>query len=442
MAAMLEVDAGINIGKGKGRGGKHSQQLDKIPPEGGYLCDKGKGGNRGKASGKGRSRRDWRTTSWTGSSESDSVWPELLRRYPRPPERFLPRVDGTRTPPSARRRGILKSLCLKDARPPPGEIFGMAYRCGEAAWLAQHLGYCSMQNGDAESKFICESMPWLRSMECFQSEFGAVGDSACLQLPFPQDHVYFADTRESFDAALEVLQGLRVIGIDVQTDSMAYPDRAKRPMLIQLATATKRVVVLDMLTMSAEDSLFDDVSNFLARLLQDPMVWLVGCAVEEHLELISSVLITPVERECHMLDAGQLFATTAQPEPPTQLKLCSLVTAGQLSLAKRCQYSDWAARPLYLEQLHYAALDALFPLAAAALGLKLPRPTEDTPGNKLLPLPQEVVQHLAVAPEIAAEFQAAWAATVDWLRPQALRSRASSASSASKKGSAAGGSEV
>jgi hypothetical protein len=299
-----------------------------------------------------------------------------------------------------------------------------------------------MQNGDAESKFICESMPWLRSMECFQSEFGAVGDSACLQLPFPQDHVYFADTRESFDAALEVLQGLRVIGIDVQTDSMAYPDRAKRPMLIQLATATKRVVVLDMLTMSAEDSLFDDVSNFLARLLQDPMVWLVGCAVEEHLELISSVLITPVERECHMLDAGQLFATTAQPEPPTQLKLCSLVTAGQLSLAKRCQYSDWAARPLYLEQLHYAALDALFPLAAAALGLKLPRPTEDTPGNKLLPLPQEVVQHLAVAPEIAAEFQAAWAATVDWLRPQALRSRASSASSASKKGSAAGGSEV
>merc|ERR1719460_2387900 len=165
---MLEVDAGINFGKGKGRGGKNAH-FDKTPPEGGYLCDKGKGGQRGKSSGKGRSRRDWRTTSWTGSAESDSVWPELLRRYPRPPERFLPRVDGTRTPPSMRRRGILKSLCTKDARPPPGEIFGMAYRCGEAAWLAQHLGYCTMQNGDAESKFICESMPWLRSLECFQS---------------------------------------------------------------------------------------------------------------------------------------------------------------------------------------------------------------------------------------------------------------------------------
>jgi hypothetical protein len=305
-----------------------------------------------------------------------------------------------------------------------------------------------MQNGDAESKFICESMPWLRSMECFQSEFHAVGDSACLQLPFPQDHVYFADSRESFDAALEVLQGLRVIGIDVQTDSMAYPDRAKRPMLIQLATATKRVLVFDLLTLSAEDSLFDDVSNFLARLLRDPMVWFVGCAVQDHIDLISSVLITPVDRKCHVLDAGQLFATTADPEPPTQHKLCSLVTSGQLSLAKRCQYSDWAARPLYLEQLHYAALDALFPLAAAALGLKLPRPTEETPGNKLLPLPEEVVQHLAIAPEIAAEFQAAWAATVDWLRPQALRSRAcnpvsATASSASKKGTAnAGGSEV
>jgi hypothetical protein len=441
---MLEVEAGINLGKGKGRGGKNAQHLDRTPPEGGYLCDKGKGGQRGKQ-GKGRSRRDWRTTSWTGSTESDSVWPELLRRYPRPPERFLPRVDGTRTPPSIRRRSILKSLCTKEARPPPGEIFGMAYRCGEAAWLAQHLGYNTMQNGDAESKFICESMPWLRSLECLQSEFVAVGDSACLQLPFPQEHVYFADSRESFDAALEVLQGLRVIGIDVQTDSMAYPDRLKRPMLIQLATATKRVVVLDMLTLSAEDSLFDDVSNFLAHLLRDPMVWLVGCGVQEHIDLISSVLITPVERKCHVLDAGQLFATTAEPKPLTDLKLCSLVTSGQLSLAKRCQYSDWAARPLYLEQLHNAALNALFPLAAAALGLKLPRPTEETPGNKLLPLPQEVVQHLAVAPEIAAEFQAAWAATVDWLRPQALRSRASSvsqASSASNKGPVAAGSEV
>jgi hypothetical protein len=257
--------------------------------------------------------------------------------------------------------------------------------------------------------------------------------------------VYFADTRESFDAALEVLQGLRVIGIDVETDSMAYPDRAKRPMLIQLATATKRVVVLDMLTLSAEDSLFDDVSNFLAHLLRDPMVWFVGCAVQGHIDMVSSVLITPVERKCHLLDAGQLFATTAEPQPATQHKLCSLVTAGQLSLGKRCQHSDWAARPLYLEQLHYAALDALFPLAAAALGLKLPRPAEETPGNKLLPLPQEVVHHLAIAPEIAAEFQAAWAATVDWLRPQALRSRASSvsqASPASKKGSVAGGSEV
>jgi hypothetical protein len=200
-----------------------------------------------------------------------------------------------------------------------------------------------------------------------------------------------------------------------------------------------------MLNLSAEDSLLDDVSNFFAQLLRDPMVWFVGCAVQEHIELISSVLITPAEMKCHLLDAGQLFATTAEPQPATQTKLCSLVTSGQLSLAKRCQYSDWAARPLYLEQVHYAALDALFPLAAAALGLKLPRPTEETPGNKLLPLPQEVVQHLAVAPEIAAEFQAAWAATVDWLRPQALRSRASSvshASSSSKKGSVANGSEV
>ena len=41
---------------------------------------------------------------------------------------------------------------------------------------------------------------------------------------------------------------------------------------------------------------------------------------------------------------GKTVLSTVEPE----------VTSGQLSLAKRCQYSDWAARPLYLEQLHYS----------------------------------------------------------------------------------------
>jgi ribonuclease D len=94
-----------------------------------------------------------------------------------------------------------------------------------------------------------------------------------------------------------------------------------------------------------------------------------------------------------------------------------------MTIAKRCQCSDWAARPLYPEQIHYAALDALFPLAAAALALKLPRD-----GSGLLQLPEQVVKTLAVSPTIAAEFEAAWAATVDWLRPQALRNRALSGS--------------
>lgn len=169
------------------------------------------------------------------------------------------------------------------------------------------------------------------------------------------DHVLI-DTPGAWREAARALEGVRVIGVDVEADGFhRYPERTS---LIQLSVPGKRPWLVDPLAIA-------DLSA-LGAVLADPGVRVIFHA--------SGFDIRALHRDFGFEVRG--LRDTAVAAQLAGLKLLGLgnvldeVLGIQLSKPKRLQRFDWSIRPLPEDALDYAAGDVahLFALDAALEG--------------------------------------------------------------------------
>lgn len=143
-------------------------------------------------------------------------------------------------------------------------------------------------------------------------------------------------------AALAAFADQPIIGLDTET-FMDYSTRQNRLSLLQLASPTGEVIVVDALTAGMEET---------RRLIENPSAMMAA-----H----SARFDDGVLRNAGFAAAG-LVDTLRLSRRTLRLKSFSLASVSDhlfgLRLDKTYQLSDWRRRPLSREQLDYAALDA------------------------------------------------------------------------------------
>jgi len=152
---------------------------------------------------------------------------------------------------------------------------------------------------------------------------------------------YLTDPDEA-RAALAAFANQPIIGLDTET-FWNYSTRQNRLSLVQLASPTGEVVVIDALAAGLEEA---------RGLIEDPVAMMAA----HNARFDDGVL-----RQAGFAVAG-LVDTLRLSRRVLRLRSFSLASVSDhlfgVKLDKTYQQSDWRRRPLSLEQLDYAALDA------------------------------------------------------------------------------------
>ncbi len=152
---------------------------------------------------------------------------------------------------------------------------------------------------------------------------------------------YLIDPDEARDA-LSAFAGQPVIGLDTET-FWEYSTRQNRLSLVQLASPSGEIVVIDGLTAGLEKA---------RNLIEDPAAMMAA----HNARFDDGVL-----RQAGFEVAG-LVDTLRLARRLLRLRSFSLASVSEhlfgVTLDKTYQQSDWRRRPLSREQLNYAALDA------------------------------------------------------------------------------------
>ena len=143
-------------------------------------------------------------------------------------------------------------------------------------------------------------------------------------------------------AALSAFANQPIIGLDTET-FMDFSTRQNRLSLLQLASPTGEVIVVDALTSAVDEA---------RRLIEDPMAMMAAHSAR----FDDGVLRNAGFEVAGLVDTLRLSRRTLR------LKSFSLASVSDhlfgVKLDKTYQLSDWRKRPLSREQLDYAALDA------------------------------------------------------------------------------------
>lgn len=139
-----------------------------------------------------------------------------------------------------------------------------------------------------------------------------------------------------------------VVGLDVE---WPHDDRNAPPSLLQLASTDHCVVIYDLAAMSDRKE--------LARLLNTRTRVVLGFGIDADLAKLKAG---------YPDDFSDLEVSRCEMRTDKSMSLSALCqVALGAGLSKRYQRSNWRARPLSPEQLHYAALDAFALLAIASV---------------------------------------------------------------------------
>merc|ERR1719234_2232661 len=180
------------------------------------------------------------------------------------------------------------------------------------------------------------------------------------KLKLPRENVVMVDTKDSFEDFLKNMEGVPEVGVDVEfTPHLVL----KKVNIVQVATKTHAFLVdLDTLSTILSDQ---DFARFARMVFENANMVKVGCGLENDLRLLAKSdiagLHSVADQRKSVVDLGvcttQLVALLDLPGHTRGLSGFCEVLLGK-PLSKVDQVSDWGRRPLRLQQMYYAALDA------------------------------------------------------------------------------------
>ncbi|XP_078189021.1 exonuclease mut-7 homolog isoform X11 [Callithrix jacchus] len=192
------------------------------------------------------------------------------------------------------------------------------------------------------------------------------------QLPIPRENIYLLTSQEDLARHKDaLLQPQQVVGVDLEWTLVFIAGGRPRPSLLQVATEGC-VFLLDILafTQPPAGQGAQAFSQLVAQLLSDPSITKLGygmagdlqklgmsCPILAHVEkqVLGGVDLLLVHRQMRM--AGMPTPGMARAGGLRGLSLLVQQVLGT-TLDKTQQLSNWDRRPLFEEQLIYAAADA------------------------------------------------------------------------------------
>eukprot|EP00742_Colponemidia_sp_Colp-10_P007624 GILJ01008216.1.p1 GENE.GILJ01008216.1~~GILJ01008216.1.p1 ORF type:complete len:811 (+),score=138.75 GILJ01008216.1:45-2477(+) len=177
-----------------------------------------------------------------------------------------------------------------------------------------------------------------------------------LTLPFGMDSVQFIDSVSVLESAMVELRSSTMLGMDAEWRPSMSQFQKLRPSILQIANG-QRAFILDLIQL---EGAYD---AFLTELFLSESIIKIGFAFTGDLALLreSNPELKCFERINCYIEAETAFKRTSNGSAAESGKkgLSYLVESWLgLGLCKRNQISNWERRPLTVEQLQYAALDA------------------------------------------------------------------------------------
>jgi len=180
------------------------------------------------------------------------------------------------------------------------------------------------------------------------------------KLKLGREKVVMVDTKDGFEDFLKSIEGVSAVGVDVEfTPHITL----KKVNIVQIATKTHVFLIdLDMLSTVLSEQ---DFARFAKAVFESKNIVKVGCGLENDLRLLAKSdiagLHSVAEHRKSVVDLGlctaQLVALLDLPGHTRGLSGFCEVLLGK-PLSKVDQIADWGRRPLRMQQMYYAALDA------------------------------------------------------------------------------------
>merc|ERR1712192_240160 len=180
------------------------------------------------------------------------------------------------------------------------------------------------------------------------------------KLKLARENVVMVDTKDSFEDFLKNMEGVAEVGVDVEFTPHLI---LKKVNIVQVATKSHAFLVdLDTLSLILSDQ---DFARFARVVFENKNMVKVGCGLENDLRLLAKCNIeglhSVADQRKSVVDLGvctaELVALLDLPGHTRGLSGFCEVLLGK-PLSKVDQVSDWGRRPLRLQQMYYAALDA------------------------------------------------------------------------------------
>jgi len=180
------------------------------------------------------------------------------------------------------------------------------------------------------------------------------------KLKLGRENIVMVDTKDGFEDFLVGVEGVPAVGVDVEfTPNLTL----KKVNIVQVATKT-RVFLIDLDTLSPI-LCEQEFARFAKVVFENKNMVKVGCGLENDLRLLAKSgvagLHSVADHRKSVVDLGvctaQLVALLDLPGHTRGLSGFCEVLLGK-PLSKVDQVSDWGRRPLRMQQIYYAALDA------------------------------------------------------------------------------------
>jgi len=185
-------------------------------------------------------------------------------------------------------------------------------------------------------------------------------DEAYHKLKLASEKVVMVDTKDGFEDFLKGVEGVSAVGVDVEyTPHITL----RKVNIVQVATKSHAFLIdLDTLSTVLSDQ---DFARFAKVVFENKDIVKVGCGLVNDLRLLAKSdiagLQSVAEHRKSVVDFGictaQLVALLDLPGHTRGLSGFCEVLLGK-PLSKVDQVSDWGRRPLRMQQMYYAALDA------------------------------------------------------------------------------------
>lgn len=194
-------------------------------------------------------------------------------------------------------------------------------------------------------------------------------DATDKMLPFifdlPWSSMSVVQCQLGLEKMSKALSECLLMGIDTETKPVFARYRMNPTSLIQIAlrsnSGVESVFIVDLLTLKSKKASMEFLDSMLCQRFRDHKCLKIGQGLSNDITELKRAYPQMVSfSEVNGVLETSTFLQTLQPEIKNAVSLKRLVKIFlNFNLVKSQQLSDWGRRPLAVDQLHYAACDAL-----------------------------------------------------------------------------------